>query len=60
MKGIKIMMIVAGVAAFILLYLAINAMVQTFKVQKERPLQRNFEEQQTQQVDSDSRRSLRR
>ena len=38
MKGIKIMMAVVGVAALILIYLSVNAMIQTMKVQKERPL----------------------
>jgi len=60
MKGIKIMMIVAGVAAFILLYLAVNVIVQSIKVQRERPLKIEPQQQQTEQVDYDSRRMQRR
>jgi len=59
MKGIKIMMIVVGVAALILLYLAVNAMIQTMKVQKERPLKIEERQEEPAQYDTSSRRRSR-
>ena len=60
MKGIRLMMIAAGIAALLLIFLAVNAMMQTIRVQRERPLKKEVRQEQPSQQDAVESRRYRR